>query len=82
MSAVQRPISARCLEEKAQKPHWKRVPSWFLIAEDDRMVHPATQKFEAERMRATIHLAKVDHVQLITTPGLVIDIITQAAMKK
>jgi pimeloyl-ACP methyl ester carboxylesterase len=78
LSAVQRPISVACIQEKSPKPGWKSRPSWFLIAEEDRMINPATQRFEAERMRATVQSAKVDHMPLITAPKLVIDLIAQA----
>jgi pimeloyl-ACP methyl ester carboxylesterase len=78
LSAVQRPIGVRCIQEKSPKPGWKSKPSWFLIAEEDRMINPATQRFEAARMRAIIQSAKVDHTPIITAPGLVIDLIVQA----
>jgi len=79
LSAVQRPIGVRCIQEKARKPAWKSKPSWFLIAEEDRMINPKTQQFEADRMRASTETAKVDHTPLITSPGLVVDLILKAA---
>jgi pimeloyl-ACP methyl ester carboxylesterase len=81
LSAVQRPIAVACIQEKSPKPAWKAIPSWFLIAEEDRMINPATQRYEARRMGATTHSAKVDHTPLITAPNLVIDMIVQAAEK-
>jgi len=81
LSAVQRPISVACIQEKSPKPGWKTKPSWFLIAEEDRMINPATQRYEARRMGATTHSAKVDHAPILTAPDLVIDLIVQAAEK-
>jgi pimeloyl-ACP methyl ester carboxylesterase len=81
LSAVQRPIAVACIQEKSPKPAWKAIPSWFLIAEEDRMINPATQRYEARRMGATTHSAKVDHTPLITAPNLVIVMIVQAAEK-
>jgi pimeloyl-ACP methyl ester carboxylesterase len=78
LSAVQRPIALACIQEKSPKPGWKSKPSWFLIAEEDRMISPATQRFEAERMRATVQSVKVDHTPIITAAGLVVDWIIQA----
>jgi pimeloyl-ACP methyl ester carboxylesterase len=78
LSAVQRPIGVRCIQEKSPEPGWKRRPSWFLIAEEDRMISPATQRFEAQRMRATVQTANVDHAPLITAPGVVIELILRA----
>jgi pimeloyl-ACP methyl ester carboxylesterase len=81
LSAVQRPISVACIQEKSPKPGWKTKPSWFLIAEEDRMINPATQRYEARRMGATSRSAKVDHAPILTAPNLVVDLIVQAAEK-
>jgi pimeloyl-ACP methyl ester carboxylesterase len=81
LSALQRPIAVACIQEKSPKPAWKSTPSWFLIAEEDRMINPATQRFEAQRMRATVQSAKVDHTPIITAPGLVVELIIQAVDK-
>jgi pimeloyl-ACP methyl ester carboxylesterase len=75
LAAVQRPIAVAAIKEKAPKPAWKTKPSWFLIAEEDRMINPATQQFLAHRMGAQIQSAKVDHASLITEPELVVAMI-------
>src|SRR5580658_5771717 len=60
-TAVQRPIAVRCIQEAAPMPSWIPKPSWFLIAEEDRMINPKTQHFMADRMRAKVHSYPVDH---------------------
>lgn len=77
--AVQRPISAKSIQEPAPRPAWKSKPSWFLVAEDDRMINPKTQHFMAERMNATVRSFAVDHTPLLTAPDKVVDIIFEAA---
>ncbi|MGA7110755.1 MAG: alpha/beta hydrolase [Terracidiphilus sp.] len=77
--AVQRPISVKCIQEPAPAPAWKSKPSWFLIAEQDRMIHPRTQHFMAERMKATVRSFPVDHTPLLTAPDKVVDVIFEAA---
>src|SRR5215469_18799118 len=47
-SAVQRPLSVKCIQERVSKPAWRSKPSWFLIAEEDRMINPKTQHSMAE----------------------------------
>ena len=47
-------------------PAWKTKPSWFLIAEEDRMINPKTQHFMADRMRAKVHSHHVDHSPMYT----------------
>jgi pimeloyl-ACP methyl ester carboxylesterase len=49
-AATQRPIAVACIQEKAPRPAWKVKSSWYLVAEDDRMINPATQLFMAQRM--------------------------------
>jgi pimeloyl-ACP methyl ester carboxylesterase len=78
-AAVQRPISVGCIQEPAPKPAWRSKPSWFLIAQEDRMISPKTQYFMADRMGAKIRFQPVDHTPLITAPQLVVDIIREAA---
>jgi pimeloyl-ACP methyl ester carboxylesterase len=77
--AVQRPISVNCIQEQASSPAWKAKPTWYLLAEEDRMINPKTQRFMAERMKATVRSFAVDHATLLTAPGKVTGIILEAA---
>jgi pimeloyl-ACP methyl ester carboxylesterase len=79
MTAVQRPISVQCIQEKAPAPAWKTTLSWYLVAEGDRMILPETQTFMANRMGATIRSHAVDHTPMHTAPHLVVDVILAAA---
>jgi pimeloyl-ACP methyl ester carboxylesterase len=78
-TAVQRPLGVQCIQEPAPTPAWKTKPSWFLIAEEDRMINPKTLHFMADRMRAKVHSYPVDHSPMYTEPNLVINIILEAA---
>jgi len=78
LAAVQRPISLACITVPAGRPLWKDVPSWFLLAEDDRMIVPETQRFMAERMKARVRAHAVDHTPSVTAPTMVVDIISEA----
>jgi pimeloyl-ACP methyl ester carboxylesterase len=78
LAATQRPIALACIQEKAPRPAWKAKPSWYLVAEEDRMISPATQLFLARRMGAPVRSEKVDHLPLVTAPELVVEIILQA----
>ncbi len=79
MAAVQRPISIHCIQQPALTPAWKTKPSWYLLAEEDRMINPKTQRFMAERMRATIRSVRADHSPMYMEPRLVVGIILEAA---
>ena len=78
LAAVQRPISLNCITVPVGRPLWKDVPSWFLLAEGDRMIVPETQRYMAERMKAKIKAHAVDHTPSVTAPGTVVDIIRDA----
>jgi len=78
LAAVQRPISPACITVPVCRPRWKDLPSWFLLAEDDRMIVPDTQRFMAERMKATIKAHAVDHTPIVTAPAAVTDTIHEA----
>jgi len=60
-------------------PGWKMKPSWYLLAEEDRMINPRTQQFMASRMGANIRSSRVDHSPMYTAPALVVDVILEAA---
>src|SRR6476469_10820947 len=78
LAAVQRPIALSCITVPVGRPLWKDVPSWFLIAEDDRMIAPETQHYMGERMKAKITALAVDHIPSVTAPTAVVDIIRDA----
>ena len=78
MQATQKPIALRCLGEALTHAAWKDKPSWFIIAEKDRMISPDTQRYMAERMRAHIHSLQVDHTPLASAPQEVVHVIAEA----
>jgi pimeloyl-ACP methyl ester carboxylesterase len=79
LQAVQRPIAVKCIQEKAPVPTWKTKPSWFLLAEEDRMIAPETQRYMAQRMGAEVRAYPVDHSPMHTDPHAVVDVILEAA---
>lgn len=78
LSAVQRPIAVPSISTKVERPLWKDRPSWFLVAEEDRMIIPDTQRFMAARMKARVRSHPVDHTPIVTAPGVVVDLILAA----
>jgi pimeloyl-ACP methyl ester carboxylesterase len=77
-AASQGPIAVACIQEKAPRPAWKAKPSWYLVAEEDRMINLATQLYMAKRMGARIRSEKVDHMPMVTAPEAVIGVILEA----
>ena len=80
-AAVQRPIGVECIQQPAPTPLWKSKPAWYLVAEEDRMINPKTQRFMAQRMGATVRAHRVDHTSMYSDPAAVIDVVQEAARK-
>jgi pimeloyl-ACP methyl ester carboxylesterase len=78
LSAVQRPISPACIGVAVERPLWRDHPSWFLVAEHDRMIAQDTQLFMADRMQARLRSHAVDHTPIVTAPAVVADLILEA----
>lgn len=79
LAATQRPIALKCIQEKSAKPAWRTKPSWYLLAQEDRMIAPSTQLFMAQRMGARLRSEQVDHLPLVTAPRSVAELIFEAA---
>jgi pimeloyl-ACP methyl ester carboxylesterase len=58
---------------------WKSKPSWYIVAKNDRTVHPELERFVAKRMGATTYEVDSSHVPMLSHPKLVIDVIRDAA---
>ncbi|MFJ1595944.1 alpha/beta fold hydrolase [Streptomyces sp. NPDC088261] len=78
LAAVQRPIAGACISTPVGRPLWRDRPSWYLVAEHDRMIPTGTQRFMAERMNADVRSGPTDHSPLVTAPGAVTDLILEA----
>jgi pimeloyl-ACP methyl ester carboxylesterase len=82
LAAVQRPISSACISAAVERPLWQDHPSWFLIAERDRLIAQETQRFMADRMKARVRSHPVDHTPIVTAPEAVTDLILEAVHDK
>lgn len=80
MAASQRPSSLSTLgEAMTGAPAWKAVPSWYLIAEQDKVIPPATQEEMAERAGASVVSIDSSHVAMMSHHGKTTSLILQAA---
>src|ERR1700733_14613199 len=65
--------------QKIEGTGWRSKPSWFIVAKKDRTVQPELQRFVAKRMGAAVVEADSSHVPMLSQPGLVLDVIRNAA---
>jgi pimeloyl-ACP methyl ester carboxylesterase len=78
LRAVQRPISSACITVPVPHPLWKDRRSWYLLAEEDRMIARDNQVFMAERMKVHLRSYPVDHAPIVTAPGAVLSVVLEA----
>jgi len=79
IAATQRPLAASTLGEPSGPPAWKTIPSWDVIGTADRVLPPAEQIFMAKRAGAHITKVNAGHLSMIADPGVVVQVIEQAA---
>lgn len=79
MAATQRPIALAALEEKATTAAWEQTPSWDIVTTQDLNIPPAAQRFMAERAHAHTVEVAASHSVAVSHPGLVADVIEDAA---
>jgi pimeloyl-ACP methyl ester carboxylesterase len=79
MFATQRPFAEEAFGSPSGPPAWKSIPSWYLVASEDRAIPPATQRFMAERAGAQTAEVRASHVAHISRPKAVTRIILEAA---
>ncbi|MEV2276743.1 alpha/beta hydrolase [Nocardiopsis sp. NPDC049922] len=61
-------------------PAWREHPSWYVVAGDDHMIHPAAEAWMAERARArTTTVPDASHMVYMSRPQEVADVIADAA---
>jgi len=79
MIAHQRSLALTANLEPSGPPAWATVPSWYLVAEQDRVIPPASQRAMAARMGARTSEISASHACLVSRPAAVADLIAEAA---
>jgi pimeloyl-ACP methyl ester carboxylesterase len=80
LAATQKPAAAAAFGAKSGAPAWRTLPSWYLVAEDDRMIHPDAERHMAQRIGATtISLRGASHAPMLSQPGEVAAAVQAAA---
>lgn len=79
MAATQKPIHGASFQAKPTAAAWKTIPSWYLVARQDRSINPELERFYAKRMHATTVEVNASHVPFLSQPAAVVRLIEQAA---
>jgi len=79
MADSQVPWGVNALGGTISEASWRIKPSWYLVASDDRMIPPPTQRMMAERTGATVTEVPGSHSVYLSQPQAVASLIKQAA---
>ena len=77
--ATQGVPDADLFNQKLDGTAWRTKPSWYIVANNDRTVHPDLERFAAKRMGAHTYDVDSSHVPMLSHPDFVLDVIREAA---
>jgi pimeloyl-ACP methyl ester carboxylesterase len=78
MADSQVPWGVEALSGTVSEAAWRSKPSWYLVATEDRMIPPQTQRSMSERAGATVEEAAGSHAIYVSRPDVVADLIRSA----
>jgi pimeloyl-ACP methyl ester carboxylesterase len=78
MAATQKPIAGAIFSETASAAAWRSIPSWYLLATQDRSITPELQRFLATRMQAKTSEVESSHVPFVSRPEEVAKVVQGA----
>jgi pimeloyl-ACP methyl ester carboxylesterase len=79
MADSQVPWGVDALAGSVTEAAWRTKPSWYLVATDDQMIPPPTQRAMSERAGSTVVEAAGSHSIYVSQPAAVVALIEQAA---
>ena len=79
MADSQLPWGVEALDGAISEPAWRSKPSWYLVASDDHMIPPPSQRAMSERAGSTVVEAPGSHSIYVSQPQTAAELIAQAA---
>jgi pimeloyl-ACP methyl ester carboxylesterase len=79
MALNQRPATLAAASGKSGVPAWRTIPSWYMVARNDRALPPAVQRFMAQRANATTVEIASSHAAPTAHPADVANLVLTAA---
>ena len=79
MAASQRPGALAALVTESGPPAWQEVPSWYVVATQDRIIPPEAERAMAARAGARVVEVDSSHVAMMSHPQVVAKVIREAA---
>jgi len=78
MAATQRPAALTSLGEPSGEPAWKTIPSWYLVASQDKAIPPEAERAMAARANAKTVEIRSSHAAMVSHPRAVTALILAA----
>jgi pimeloyl-ACP methyl ester carboxylesterase len=78
-AVTQKPVSSSAFTAVVPGAAWKTIPSWYIVASEDRAINPELERFYAKRIGATTTEIKSSHVPFLSHPKEVVTVIEAAA---
>jgi len=79
IAVTQKPVHNSVFAASVPEAAWKTIPSWFIVATQDRAINPDLERFYAKRMGAKTTEIKSSHVPFISHANEVVKVIEAAA---
>jgi pimeloyl-ACP methyl ester carboxylesterase len=77
--AEARPSADLIYTQATRQPAWRQVPSWYVVAADDRTLVPEAQRGMAARMKAQTYEFPGSHFLPLVHPGPAAAVVCEAA---
>jgi pimeloyl-ACP methyl ester carboxylesterase len=78
LAATQGPIAAKAFDDKVVQTAWTTKPSWYIVAEKDRMIPPDLERAMAKKINAKTTSLPTSHVAMLARPKDVAAVILAA----
>ena len=80
MAKSQVPWGLNALNGVVSEAAWRKKPSWYLVATDDKMIPPPAQRFMSKRAGSTVTEVPGSHAVYVSQPAAVAALIERAAL--
>lgn len=82
LANAQVPWGVEALAGEVTTAAWRAKPSWYLVAQDDKMIPPPAQRMMSKRAGATVVESPGSHAIYESRPAAVAELIKMAATSK
>jgi pimeloyl-ACP methyl ester carboxylesterase len=79
LAVTQGPIAEVAFGTPATAPAWRTIPSWYMVASEDRVISPKLETMMAQTINAETTTVHSSHVIMLSRPEAVAEFIAHAA---